>query len=335
MNSLFEDLREEDLRKIMSRGTRVSYNAGEQIFTEGDEADYFYFIVTGKVTIFIEKFHTKDEIRLAQSGDWFGEMAMFNGNRRTANAATQAETICLTVSSHEFMDLLGAEPDLRDKIMTIVNLRNEDLVLKEKLIDADGMCNQDIHIGIKGDPSLRESAMLRERYESIVDKLLPELVDRFEDLLLTRSAHRIMIGFNNGEIRISTVLDPFSEEFHPAIRLLDESYVNRHFPKIDYRRKAAMIRRLYEAIGDDDFFAELPSHLHHGYARYFSNWEPVPEEQIKAIVSKLPLLRSIPNFYVRNATLGVLKDAIHMQFNCDGTHIVSARGYERFLTENL
>jgi CRP-like cAMP-binding protein len=335
MSSLFQELQEEYLSKIMSRGKEVSYSAGEQIFAEGDEADYFYFIVSGTVSIFIEKFHTRDVLRLAQSGDWFGEMAMFNGNRRAANAATQTPTSCLTVSRLEFMDLLDAEPDLRNKILTIVNMRNEDLVLKEKLIDADGLCNQDIHIGIKGDPSLRESAMLRERYESIVDKLLPQLVSRFEDLLLNRSAHRIMIGFNNGEIRISTVLDPFCEEFHPAVRLLDESYVDRHFPKIGYGHKAEMIRRIYRTIGEDGFFAGLPDHLHHGYARYFSNWEPVPEGQIKEILSKLSLLRSIPNFYVRNVTVGVLKDAIHMQFNCDGTHIVSARGYERFLNENL
>ena len=26
---------------------------------------------------------------------------------------------------------------------------------------------------------------------------------------------------------------------------------------------------------------------------------------------------------------------IHMQFNCDGTHIVSAENYDRFLEENL
>ena len=335
MNSLFEDLREDDLAKIMSRGRRMSYDAGQRIFSEGDEADYFYFVVSGGVSIFIEKFNTRDELRLARPGDWFGEMAMFNGDRRTANAATREATACLTVGRQDFMDLLDAEPRLRGTILGIVDRRNEELVLKEKLIEADGLCSQDIHIGIKGDPSLRESAMLRERYESVVDRLLPELVARFEDLLLNRTPHRIMIGFNNGEIRISTVLDPFCEEFHPAVRLLDESYVDRHFPKIDYAAKADAIRRIYRTIAVDEVFERLPGHLQHGYGRYFSNWDVVPEAQIRQILSKLPLLRSIPNFYVRNATVGVLKDAVHMQFNCDGTHIVSARGYERFLEENL
>ncbi len=333
--SLFENLREGDLGKIMARGKQASFKPGERIFTEGDEADYFYYVMSGRVSLFIDKFHTKEEIRLAQAGDWFGEMAMFNGNRRTANAASQEDATCLTVARPEFMELLDSEPDLREKILAIINRRNEELVLKEKLIDADGMSDQDTHISIKGDPSLRESAMLRERYESVVDRLLPELVVRFEDLLLNRSPHRIMIGFNNGEIRIATVLDPFCEEFHPVVRLLDESYVDRHFPKIDYAHKASLIRQIYQGIRADDFFAALPEYLHHGYDRYFSHWEPVPPEQIRQILSKLPTLRSIPNFYVRSATIGILKDAIHMQFNCDGTHIVSAHGYERFLRENL
>jgi len=38
---------------------------------------------------------------------------------------------------------------------------------------------------------------------------------------------------------------------------------------------------------------------------------------------------------VRNLSINIVKDAIHMQFNCDGTHIVSTIGYERFLEENV
>jgi hypothetical protein len=52
-------------------------------------------------------------------------------------------------------------------------------------------------------------------------------------------------------------------------------------------------------------------------------------------VFSLPVLRRIQNFYLRNVTISIIRDAIHMQFNCDGTHIVSADDYTRFLEENL
>ena len=58
-------------------------------------------------------------------------------------------------------------------------------------------------------------------------------------------------------------------------------------------------------------------------------------EEISKTIRQLPLLRKIPDFYIRSLTMSILKNAIHMQFNCDGTHIVSTRGYERFLEENL
>ena len=335
MTSVFHGLLDEELSRIKDLGAPVIFKASERVFSEGDEADSLYFVRSGQVSLFIEKFNTKDEIRLAGPGDWFGEMAMFNGIRRTTSADTLEETTFLSIARNDFDDLLEAEPNIREKILKLVNSRNEELILKEKMIDADGLRDKDMHIGIKGDPSLRESAMLRERYESIVDRLLPELVPRLEDLLLNRAAYRVMIGFNNGEIRISTLLDPFSEEFHPAVRLLDDSYIERHFPKIAYEEKAAIIRRIYQGIGEEPFFANLRPHLHQGFTRYFSNWEPVSQNEIRRILSQFQVLRSIPNFYVRNVTLGILKDAIHMQFNCDGTHIVSASGFERFLSENL
>lgn len=335
MSDIFEHLLSSEVEKIRQLGTQLAFKANEQIFQEGDEADFLYLVDTGGVSLYIEKFNTRIEIQLATAGNWFGEMAVYSGGRRTASAVAVEDANFLMVSKAAFHRMLAEEPEIERKLRDIVNLRNLKLVLDEKMVNVDGIRDRDMHIGIKGDPSLRESAMERPRYVSVVDRFMPELVKCFNDLLLNRSVHRILIGFNNGEIRLSTLLDPFTEEFHPALRLLDASYVERHFPQVDYHRKAEIIRRMYQVIGENDFFAELPHHLHHGFQGYFSNWEPVPPEEISRTISQLPLLRDIPDFYVRNVTLSILKDAIHMQFNCDGTHIVSARGYARFLEENI
>lgn len=335
MDSVFHRLPAEDLAKIMSLGREVTIQANEKIFSEGDEADNVYYLKSGKVAIYIDKFNTRDQLRLVGDGDWFGEMAMFNAQRRNANAVTLEDTVFLSVPRPDFTRLMEAEHGLRQIIVESVNRRNLDLVLKEKLIDIEGLREKDFHISIKGDPSLRESAMQRERYQSIVDLHMPELVKCIEDLLLNRVVHRVTIGFNNGEVRISSLLDPFCEEFHPAIRLLDESYVERHFPPIDYEQKAAHIRRIYRSMQESGLLAILPGHIHQGIDQYFDHWHPISREKISHAVSQLTVLRSIPNFYVRNVTLGILKDAIHMQFNCDGTHIVSASGYRRFIAENL
>ena len=335
MSSVFNALQTDEISKIRALGALAVLPANEYVFKEGDPADFLYLIDAGRVSLHIDKFNTKLEIQSATTGDWFGELAVYCGCRRTASAITVEETRFLKVSKDAFHGMLGSEPSIEQKIRRIVDARNEKLVLEEKMVNMAGSHGLDMHIGIKGDPSLRESAMERARYESVVDKVLPELIKVFEDLLLNRTAHRILIGFNNGEIRISTLLDPFSEEFHPALRLLDASYIERHFPRIDYAEKAGIIRSTYQALRESPFFSRLPGHLHRGFSNYFEQWEPVSPAEISNTLSRLEQLRTIPNFYARNITVGILKDAIHMQFNCDGTHIVSARGYERFLEENL
>jgi len=156
-----------------------------------------------------------------------------------------------------------------------------------------------------------------------------------KSLLVERSAFSLFIGFNNGEIRIATVYDPFGQEYHPASRLVDTVYLDRHFPRIDYAEKAELIRAIHGTVATSPPFARLPSHLHQGFGKYFAHWQPVPAASVAAILDTLPQLRAIPSYYVRNATIGIIKDVIHLQFNCDGSHILSAEGYRRFLAENL
>ncbi len=333
MASVFRDLTERELGRVRQLISDVEIAPDEVIFNEGDLADCLYYIESGIVSLYIEKFNTIQEIQEAKAGDWFGEVAVVNKGYRTASAKAKVATRLGKISASDFHTLLAQEPEINRIIHAIVNFRNEKLVLEEKMLNTVCDGSRDMHISIKGDASLRFSAMERPRYESVVDKNLEALTACFEDLLINRTAHRIMVGFNNGEIRVSTVLDPFSEEFHPALRLLDTSYVQRHFPKIDYNRKAGMIQRMYQAIVEDAFFKELPEHLKQGFASYFHNWQPLPVDEIPKIIARLPQLRKISNFYARSATINIVKDAIQMQFNCDGSHIVNLHAYEHFVED--
>ena len=335
MTSFFQELSNEDLDKIKALAVKKTYPAGTRVFSEGDAADYLYFIDSGKVSIFIEKFNSKEEIQTLGAGEFFGEMAMFFNNTRTACAAAKEDTTFLSVAKKEFLSLMESERAIADKINKMLTQRNEELILREKLIDVTGLDIKHLHIGIKGDPSLRESAMTRERHESEVDKILPQLVPHLEDLLINRCAYQIYIGFNNGEIRISTILDPFSEEFHPAKRLLDQAYIDRHFPLVSFEEKAEVIRHLYQSLHQEQFFKKIPESLQNIFSKFYKDWRPVQAKDIARTLSSLTTLRAIPDYYVRNATISIIKDAIHMQFNCDGAHIVSAEDYERFLKENL
>jgi len=333
--SLFEGLSGTDFAKIRARATKQDYKQGERIFSEGDTADCIYFIESGQVAVLIRKFTREEEIRTLGPGEHFGEMAFFNRDKRTATVVARTDAALLGVDKKAFLQLIETDRAIAERLSRILARRNEELMLRENLIDTAGLNGKNLHVSIKGDPSLRESTFTRERYESIVDRVLPQLVPRLEDLLLNRCVYRAYIGFNNGEIRTTSIFDPFREEVHPADRMIDEGYVDRHFPCVVYENKAAIVRRLYSSIAGDPAFVGLPEHFLRRLSGQQAAWAPVAPAEIASTLARLGALRNLQNFYLRNLTISMAQDAIRMQFNCDGTHIVSAEDYLRFLEENV
>ena len=333
--SLSYDLTREDFDKIKCLAVRQEHKKGSTIFSESDTADHMYFVETGRVSILILNFTQQKELCVLGPGEHFGEMAFFNGDKRSASVVALEDVTLLSVDRSMFLDLYEADRDIARKIDGIRFKRNEELISEETLIENNGVSKKEIYIGIKGDPSLRESAFTRERYESVVDQYLPMLRPQLYDLLLNRSAYEVAIHFNSGELHIRTVFDPFNIEVHPASKLVNKGYIERHFQIMGYEAKTQMVKRTYEFLAKDPGFDRLPDPLSKGLRKDFSNWHPTSPTEITRVLSKLPLLRKIQNFYIRNFTISTIRDAIRMQFNCDGTHIVSAENYMTFIQQNL
>jgi len=333
--SAFDELTDRDFDRIKALAERKTFGKGALIFAEGDAADNIYFIESGCVSVFLTKFADEQQIAELGSGEYFGEMSFFYDGKRTASVSALSDLSVLAMSRDAFLSLLRTDRSIAEKVNRMLARRKEEHRLKERLIDVTGMAGTSFHVSIKGDQSMKETVFARERYESVVDKVLPLLVPRLEDLLLNRCIYQVYVGFNNGEIRTSSVFDPFGEEIHQAGKIADEAYVNRQFPEVSFEEKTAMLRRLYEAIGSDPIFCGLRDNYRHMWRRYYEHWKPMPPETISNALVQLPALRDLPNYYLRNFMLGIIHDAIRMQFNCDGTHIVSSEDYQRFIDENV
>lgn len=326
----------DDFVRIKLLGTPQFHRKGELIFSDGDNADHIYFIESGSISIFIDKFTHQEEVSALGPGEYFGEMAFFSGDRRSASAAALIDTTLVRVDKSSFLNLFESDQDIADKINRGFSKRSDELSFKEHLTGGNSGCDDaSFSIGIKGDPSLRFSAFSRERYDSVVDKIIFDLQPRLYDLLINRSACEIFIHCNSGEVHVRTVFDPFNGDIHPATKLLNIAYIERHFPVIGYEDKAKMIGHLYGAIGKDSNFSHLPDRFRDTMQSGFANWEPVAPRKIANTLSRLSLLRKIENFYLRNFSISTVRDTIRMQFNCDGTQIVNAQGFQSFLDQNL
>lgn len=211
----------------------------------------------------------------------------------------------------------------------------EELVLKESIVSATGLNESSVQIGIKGDPSLRETTLQRKKYQSPVDAVLDQLLPNLEELLLGRGTYRLYIGFNSGEVRTASVFDPMREEIHSAEKLADRAYIDRHFPTIPFEEKVAAMRRLYDWLAESGLYDRLPNHWRSIITKRHARWEPMEPDEARTILRSLKAMRDLPDYYLRNITVSLVQNTVKMQFNCDGTQIVSAENYTRFLEENI
>lgn len=333
--TFFRDLSAPDIQEIKALATKKHFASGDLIFSQGDVANSFYIIDKGKVSVFYDDNGINKELCTLTDDDYFGEMAIYNLDKRSASVVAVENSTLLQIDKDIFLTFVDNHPALAEKIKRNLAKRNEELILRENLIDMTGLNGKHLHVSIKGDPSIKESAFVRERHESVVDKLLDQLVPNLEELLLNRCIYRLFINFNSGEIRTASILDPYVEEIHTADKLTESAYLDRHFPVISYDDKTSTIKAMYQSISISPLFNQLPVQWQNIIGKSHDNWNPIPQDEIVKVMNQLNVLRSIDSFYLRNFSISMIQDAIRMQFNCDGTHIVSAEDYQRFLQENL
>ena len=102
-----------------------SFTNGEYIFREGESAAYAYVIKSG--TVEITKHSTAGEQVLAElaAPTIFGEMALIDGNPRSAGARANVDTVVTEVTAEAFVKYLKQNPEAGVRIMKNIsnNLR--------------------------------------------------------------------------------------------------------------------------------------------------------------------------------------------------------------------
>ena len=87
---IFNMLSEEQLYNLADRLDTLLFKAGETIFTKGSQADGFYIISSGRISLHRDGFESSDEWSILHRGDYFGEEGLQQNQTRklTAVAAT-------------------------------------------------------------------------------------------------------------------------------------------------------------------------------------------------------------------------------------------------------
>ena len=104
--------------------SHVHFAPGEIIFRQGDEGDFIYSIIDGRVEVIREEPDGEAKvINKLGPGDYFGEMALIRHAPRTATVRALTAVNAVALSQADFLALYTYLPDLHRSIEKVVQQR--------------------------------------------------------------------------------------------------------------------------------------------------------------------------------------------------------------------
>jgi CRP/FNR family transcriptional regulator len=121
---VFQTLASEDLERVAAVAVPRRFDAHRVIFREGDSSDTCYVVRSGHARAVLEHLDGRT-ITLAHfgPGDIFGELAMFDDERRSATVETLDEVHAVAVLGSDMRRLLRDHPDLAVKLVISLGRR--------------------------------------------------------------------------------------------------------------------------------------------------------------------------------------------------------------------
>jgi CRP-like cAMP-binding protein len=111
-SSFFQDLKDEYLSKIVNLCLEETYQAGDFIIREGEEAEKLYILFEGTITIQIHLKEHQDVIvsTIEEKGELFGWSALVEPRCYTASVKCLEKASVLSVRSEELDTLFKDDP---------------------------------------------------------------------------------------------------------------------------------------------------------------------------------------------------------------------------------
>ena len=123
-NPLLRGVSEADTRALAARGVERHFSAGRQIVREGDPGDALYTILAGTVRVAMtSEDGVEATLAVLRAGDSFGELALLDGELRSATVVATTATRALVVTREAFRAWLTERPEASAGLLRELSLR--------------------------------------------------------------------------------------------------------------------------------------------------------------------------------------------------------------------
>lgn len=150
---LFRDIPEKDVQQLAEVSKIKCFTKGEKIITQGEEGYSLYIITHGHVNIvsFDARGHVIP-IRELKQGDYFGEMSLLTGEKRSATVMAGSEAALIEIESRDILPIIKKHPQLMEVLSQKLaerKLATKDIIdkaiLTEKLLEKEALSKNIFH----------------------------------------------------------------------------------------------------------------------------------------------------------------------------------------------
>src|SRR4051812_1636313 len=139
---LFGTLPPEAVERVAAEAQPRTLRRGDVLFREGDPGDELFVVESGRIAIANKSFDGRESVfALMEGGDVFGEMSLFDGQGRSAEARALEPSKVYAVPFEPLRTLFREQPELLWPVVELLasRIRNMDVALADSVfLDVTG-----------------------------------------------------------------------------------------------------------------------------------------------------------------------------------------------------
>jgi len=130
---IFAPLSPEETAMLAQAASSHVFAPGETVIRGGDPGSSMFVVHNGRVNVQISENGRARNVATLSEGAFFGEMALFTGEPRTASVVAIEETEVLEISHEAMKRVFDNNPDLVESLSHIIAERRQGLAAREEL----------------------------------------------------------------------------------------------------------------------------------------------------------------------------------------------------------
>lgn len=139
---LFRKLTSDSMRTVADSAVVRVLERGDQLFRQGDPADELFVVQRGRLAIATKAVDGRESVvALMEPGDLFGELSLFDGRGRSADARALERTEVVAIPFAPLRDALERQPEVLWEVVELLagRLRTTDEALADSVfLDVPG-----------------------------------------------------------------------------------------------------------------------------------------------------------------------------------------------------